>query len=105
MSPILRSCSLVEHMSRIPLCVEALNALPNWIWLDGSLEAGVVALAGAFSPYFFLPLKFLLMCLDTALCEQLAYLANSFVAFLLVKGADDSSEHVSRQQSSSRLNK
>ncbi len=43
-----------------------------------------------FLPHFFLPLKFLLTCLDTALCEQPASLAmNVCELTLLVKGVND----------------
>ncbi len=43
-----------------------------------------------FLPHFFLPLNFLLTCLDTALCEQPASLAMNVCGFtLLVKGVND----------------
>ncbi len=48
----------------------------NQFLLDNPHKAAVLSVGCAsFLPHFFLPLNFLLTCLDTALCEQPASLA------------------------------
>ncbi len=72
------------------------------ILLDNPHKAAVLSVVvHLFLPHFFLPLNFLLTCLDTALCEQPASLAWMFVAYPPCEGCQWlSSGQLSDQQSS-----
>ncbi len=57
-------------------CLLGSSQILESILLDNPHKAAVLSLVGhLFLPHFFLPLNFLLTCLDTALCEQPASLA------------------------------
>ncbi len=84
-----------------PILVKFTQILES-ILLDNPHKAAVLWVdCESFFSHFFLPLNFLLTCLDTALCEQPASLAHECLWLtLLVKGEWLSSGQLSDQQSS-----
>ena len=95
-SGLTRGIRHLKPISQICLCVVALDALTpasvQSLWSSPTLLKGLLRtilsrlrssllLVHLFLPHFALPLNFLLMCFDTALCEHPTYFAITFWGF------------------------